>query len=49
MPHYPETDSHIRDKVRVALDWSSYASKKELNDATVVDTLISLLKVISLL
>ena len=42
MPHYPETDSHIRDKVKVALDWSSYAFKKELNDTTVLDTLISL-------
>ena len=40
MPHYPETDSHFRDKGKIGLDLSSYASEKELNDATVVDTLI---------
>ena len=40
MRYYPEPDNHIRDKVKVALGLSSYASKKELNNATVVDTLI---------
>ena len=38
MSYYPEPDSHIRDKVRVVLDLSSYATKKELNHATGVDT-----------
>ena len=28
MRHYPEPDSHIRDKVKVILDSSNYASKK---------------------
>ena len=40
MRYYPETDRHIRDKVKVALGLSNYASKKELNNTTVVDTLI---------
>ena len=29
MRHYPEPDSHIRDKVKVILDSSNYASKKK--------------------
>ena len=29
MGHYPEPDSHIRDKVKVILDSSNYASKKK--------------------
>ena len=29
MSYYPEPDSHIRDKVKVALDLTSYATKKE--------------------
>ena len=37
MHYYPEPDSHIRDKVKVVLDLWSYASKKELIDATGVD------------
>ena len=28
MRHYPEPDSHIRDKVKVILDSSNYASEK---------------------
>ena len=28
MRHYPEPDSHIRDKVKVILDLSNYATKK---------------------
>ena len=28
MSYYPEPDSHIRDKVKVALDFSNYATKK---------------------
>ena len=38
MSHYPGPDSVIiRVKVKVVLDWSIYATKKELNDASVVD------------
>ena len=28
MSYYPEPDTHIRDKVREALDLSNYATKK---------------------
>ena len=38
MSHYPEPDSHIRDKVKVVLDLSNYATKKELDHVTGVDT-----------
>ena len=38
MSYYPESDSHIRDKVKVVLDLSNYVTKKELGDATEVDT-----------
>ena len=38
MSYYPEPESHIRDKVKVVLDLSSYATKKELDHATDVDT-----------
>ena len=38
MGNYPEPDSHINNKVKVALDLSNYTTKKELNDATGVDT-----------
>ena len=38
MSCYPEPDSHIRDKVKVVLDLSNYATKKELEHSTVVDT-----------
>ena len=38
MSYYPEPDIHIRDKVKVVLDFSNYATKKELKDATDVDT-----------
>ena len=30
MSYYTEPDSHIRDKVKVDLDLSNYATKKEL-------------------
>ena len=33
MSYYPELDSHIRDKVKVVLDLSNYATKKQLDDA----------------
>ena len=29
MSYYPEPDGHIRDKVRVVLDLSNYATKKD--------------------
>ena len=32
--YYPGQDSHIRDKVKVLLDFSNYATKKELEHAT---------------
>ena len=38
MNYYPELDSHIREKFKVVLDLSNYASKKELGHATGVDT-----------
>ena len=38
MSYNPEPDSHIRDKVTVALDLSNYATKKELGHATGIDT-----------
>ena len=38
MSYNPETDSHIRDKVKVVLDLSNYATKKELEHATGIDT-----------
>ena len=28
MPHYPEPDSHVRDKVKVILESSNYTTKK---------------------
>ena len=28
MNFYPEPDNHIRDKVKVLLDWSNYTAKK---------------------
>ena len=38
MIYCPEPDSRIRDKVKVVLDLSNYATKKKLDHATVVDT-----------
>ena len=38
MSYYPEPESHIRGKVKVLLDLSNYAAKKELNHNTGVDT-----------
>ena len=38
MSYYPEPNSHIRDKVKVILDSSNYATKKELDYVTGVDT-----------
>ena len=38
MSYYPEPDSHIRYKVKVVLGLSNYATKKELEHATRIDT-----------
>ena len=38
MSYYPKPDSHIRDKVKVLLDLSNYASKKQSKHATGIDT-----------
>ena len=38
MSYHPEPDSPIRHKVKTALDLSSYATKKELEDATGINT-----------
>ena len=38
MRYYPESDSNISDKVKVVLDFSNYATKKELDHATGIDT-----------
>ena len=48
MSYYPEPDSHIRYKVKLVSDLSHYATKKELDNATGVDT-SNLLKKILLL
>ena len=37
MSYYPELESHIRNKVKLLLDLSNYATKN-LNDATGIDT-----------
>ena len=38
MSYYPEPDIHIRDKVKVVLELSNDATKKELDHCTGVDT-----------
>ena len=37
MSYHPEVESHIRDKAKVVLHLSNYATKEELNHATGVD------------
>ena len=37
MSYYPEPNSHIRDKVKVVLDVSNYATKKELEHTAGID------------
>ena len=37
MSYYPEPDSHIRVHVKVVLDLSNYATKKELEHAARID------------
>ena len=36
-----EPGSHVRDKIKVVLDLSNYANKKELKHATGIDTPIT--------
>ena len=38
MSYYPEPDSHIKDQVKVVLELPNYATKKESDHATGVDT-----------
>ena len=38
MSYYQEPDNHVKDKVKVVLDLSNHATKKELEHATGVDT-----------
>ena len=38
MSYYPKPDSHARAKVKVVLNMSNYATKKELEHATGADT-----------
>ena len=38
MSYYPQPASHIRDKIKVVLSLSNYATKKELGYATGVET-----------
>ena len=38
MSCYSEPDSHIKDRAKVVLDSSNYATKEELDHATGVDT-----------
>ena len=38
MSYYPEPDIHIRDKVKVVLELSNYATKKELDHGSGADT-----------
>ena len=38
MSYYPEPDIDIRDKAKVVLDMSNYATKKELDHVIGVDT-----------
>ena len=38
MSYYPEPDSHIKYKVKVARDLSNYATKKKLKHATGLET-----------
>ena len=38
MSYYPEPNSHIRNKIKVELDLTNYATKNKLDHATGVDT-----------
>ena len=49
MHYYPQSDSHIKDKIKLVLYLPNYATKKELNNAADVDTFDSAAKNILLL
>ena len=38
MSYYPQPNGHIRDKIKAVLDLLNYATKKELDHATGIDT-----------
>ena len=38
MGYYPEPDSHIKNKIKVILNLSNYATKKKLKNAASVET-----------
>ena len=38
MSYYPDPESPIKHKIKVVLDLSNYATKKELEHATGIDT-----------
>ena len=38
MSYYPEPGSQFRDKIKIVLSLSNYATKKKLDHATGVDT-----------
>ena len=40
MSYYPERDRHIRDKVKVVLDLSNYATKKEKIERKILKMLL---------
>ena len=43
MNYFAEPDSHIRDVVKVILDLTNYATKKELDHATMIKQLEKIL------
>ena len=49
MNYYTEPDSHITDKVKILLEESNYAAKKELEHSTCVNTSNLVVKSILLL
>ena len=49
MSYYPEPDNHIKNKIKVELDLSRYAMKKELDHITGFDTSDFAAKKVSLL
>ena len=49
MSYHPEPDSYIRDKVKVVSDLSNYATRRELDHVTGLDTSDLAVKRISLL
>ena len=49
MSYYLEANSHIRDKIKVILGLSNYATKKELDHSTGANTSDSAAKMVLLL